>query len=972
MALPTAEDLELIKKLIEEIRISGGDIPSGLEIVNIKTAEDATKAIRILGSASRDVDKTFSSINARLQNIVAEITKSHNPINIATSSYRKLESQLRKIQNDEEGIIDLNKKELTQIKQKVTSEQEVIRRQGERLKTEKLGNNSLTETSIKRLQDTNKITDAEASLLRGYLNQNEVFKEINDTIDKRIIKEGEYTEILGIAGNSAAALKGFLSTMGLGKLNEFLQMDEAMESAKEQAKGLSSVLEQNKDIQEKAVRVSNLQSISDSLSSDKLKQNNEIQKESIELDKLKIKNGQELLNRAQLRAGVGGIELQKKQKALDKIKRKHLDIGKELTANKKKLKGENSELGNMKSTRDALGKSLGVNGEQLTKMGAKTKVLKSLGAGLFKNLAKKLHDPMTYITAIITAVKKLDDLTGKMAKNMNMSMGDSRRMARHLQTSADLTFSTFVTGRGLAETNMELNSSLGMQVEMNHENLATLTKIGKIAGYTSEQKQEINKLGAVSGQQADDFLKSGLGTIKAMTSQKGLALNTKQLFQDMLKASNSIKASLGGNADKLAAAVVEAKALGTTLQVVEGIVSSLIDIEGSFKKELEAELLIGRDLNLERARALALAGEYGEVAKEINREVGNLAEFEKLNVIQQQKLAEAVGMTRDQLSGALIEQEAMEKLSGVEGKNAKEKFDNLVKQVGMEEAKKRLGNDQLADQMAQANLQERMAAAMEKLSEVFLSIADALTPIFSMLMTIGEVVIPIINLALLPIKLIFQGIAEAIQLATDLLTGQAEGPLAVILGIMSAIALTVLAINAAKRISIALGIREKIVALGGLGPALGKASAYIFESLAKIPFGLGIPIAIAAVLGMISMVMGLTSKKGNDIMSPGTGGAGYGSRTLFGPEGAIALNNKDTVIAGTDLFQKGNDVVSLPQDPGDMVQPKQENTPTPQPPVAQPQQQPLPPQKVEVSIDANVSDPYQMGFALDKTESVIA
>jgi len=32
----------------------------------------------------------------------------------------------------------------------------------------------------------------------------------------------------------------------------------------------------------------------------------------------------------------------------------------------------------------------------------------------------------------------------------------------------------------------------------------------------------------------------------------------------------------------------------------------------------------------------------------------------------------------------------------------------------------------------------------------------------------------------------------------------------------------------------------------------------------------------------------------------------------MGPEGAIALNNKDTVIAGTDLFPKGNDVVSGP------------------------------------------------------------
>jgi hypothetical protein len=32
----------------------------------------------------------------------------------------------------------------------------------------------------------------------------------------------------------------------------------------------------------------------------------------------------------------------------------------------------------------------------------------------------------------------------------------------------------------------------------------------------------------------------------------------------------------------------------------------------------------------------------------------------------------------------------------------------------------------------------------------------------------------------------------------------------------------------------------------------------------------------------------------------------------MGPEGAIALNNKDTVIAGTNLFPKGDDVISKP------------------------------------------------------------
>ena len=49
----------------------------------------------------------------------------------------------------------------------------------------------------------------------------------------------------------------------------------------------------------------------------------------------------------------------------------------------------------------------------------------------------------------------------------------------------------------------------------------------------------------------------------------------------------------------------------------------------------------------------------------------------------------------------------------------------------------------------------------------------------------------------------------------------------------------------------------------------------------------------------------------------GGGKGGYGSRVLFGPEGAISFNNKDTIVAGTNLFgNRGgrmNDGIVAPQ-----------------------------------------------------------
>ena len=72
------------------------------------------------------------------------------------------------------------------------------------------------------------------------------------------------------------------------------------------------------------------------------------------------------------------------------------------------------------------------------------------------------------------------------------------------------------------------------------------------------------------------------------------------------------------------------------------------------------------------------------------------------------------------------------------------------------------------------------------------------------------------------------------------------------------------------------------------------------------------PIAALAGIALAGIVGSLiySAVKGNDIMSPGQGSSGYGKRTLLGPEGAIQLNDKDTVIAGTNLF--GNDVKSEP------------------------------------------------------------
>ena len=103
-----------------------------------------------------------------------------------------------------------------------------------------------------------------------------------------------------------------------------------------------------------------------------------------------------------------------------------------------------------------------------------------------------------------------------------------------------------------------------------------------------------------------------------------------------------------------------------------------------------------------------------------------------------------------------------------------------------------------------------------------------------------------------------------------------------------------------NRAKIQLGIQNAIAIFQNKNLLKGIADMAInaFNSASKIPF---IGPALGAAAAATAYALGKSyMSKGDDVMSEG----GYGNRTLMGPKGSIALNNNDTVIAGTNLFPK--------------------------------------------------------------------
>jgi hypothetical protein len=383
-------------------------------------------------------------------------------------------------------------------------------------------------------------------------------------------------------------------------------------------------------------------------------------------------------------------------------------------------------------------------GGDTSKFSNKFKVLKGGVSEMGSQLTKSLKDPLVVIgflvKQLVDTFLSLDTMIGNTAKNMGISYNSAARLNSSFVQMAGNTGNVFVTTKGINESFNQINQALGTNATLSADILVTQTQLVKQAGYSVEAATMLSKLSLATGKPTKDIAANFLGSAKALNLVNGTAINEKQLLEDISGLSKDTLATFASQPGRLAEAAYEARKLGLSLEKLKGTQSALLDIESSIASEFEAEVLTGKQLNLEKARYFALTNDYAGLAKELQKQDITRDSFSKMNVIQQEATAKALGMTAETMGGMLMDQEAMSKLSDVEGKTAKEKFDNLVKEVGLEEAKKQLGDDTLANQMASASTQDKFNASIEKLKELFVTLIDPLMPILGIFGDIAALV----------------------------------------------------------------------------------------------------------------------------------------------------------------------------------------------------------------------------------------
>jgi hypothetical protein len=472
-------------------------------------------------------------------------------------------------------------------------------------------------------------------------------------------------------------------------------------------------------------------------------------------------------------------------------------------------------------------------------------------------------DPLVIITAIGAAMLKNNIKITEFSRSMAMSTEDAKTFAGEFSSIAYSSDDINTTTANLVHNFQDMSEALGFMAKFSKDTLETSTKLQYSLGISAESVANLAGAAEVTGGNFDDQYKNALAISHEAQRELGVRVDLRKVLEQSGKVTGQIRANLGGSIEEIAKAVTKATLFGSTLEDVANMGSKLLDFESSITAELEAEMLIGKNLNLERARAAALAGDQVTLMEELNSQMGSLEDFQNMNVIQQQALASAMGMTGDQLSDILMKQE-------IQGRTAEEL--------------KAMGKDELAAIVEKQDAQQSFNAAVAQLKGLLADSVKFLNPIM-------------------------EGFSFIVQKAVEF-----KGVFLALTGLQ-------LAYIGYQKISKALKVADLALTKKNFFQSLGSLIVEAAKSVAKIPF-IGPALAIAAGAAIYGAFKGYGSK-GDDVMSPGGNASGYGNRTLFGPEGAISLNNKDTVIAGTNLFDKGDDVIS--KGAGEVKIPTQDN-----------------------------------------------
>ena len=261
---------------------------------------------------------------------------------------------------------------------------------------------------------------------------------------------------------------------------------------------------------------------------------------------------------------------------------------------------------------------------------------KKVGA-LGSTLTTFLKRPQAAIGALVIGIGKFAGKFGEVNRELGQSFTQGLNASTLSATGLGFIF------EDTAGTVRELASEFG---GVDAATLSTQANIGLIAQNMGISNKEAVGLTAsftrLNGG-SSDMAANMIATTQEFANQNGII--PAALMQDLAGSAEQFALFGKDGGKNILRAAGYAQKLGVNMATLSGISEGLLDFETSITKELELGAMLGKNINLDRARALAYEGDIEGATKETLRALGGIDAFNKMDYFQKKASADLLGIS---------------------------------------------------------------------------------------------------------------------------------------------------------------------------------------------------------------------------------------------------------------------------------------------------------------------------------------
>ena len=309
---------------------------------------------------------------------------------------------------------------------------------------------------------------------------------------------------------------------------------------------------------------------------------------------------------------------------------------------------------------------------------------------------------------IVQAILRASANVVKLQRALGISADNARDLQESFAVIQLNSEKAYVSSLRLNEAFTTLSSQTGLVANFSDDTLENFIFLTKQLGMSNDQATKMTMLFSLTGKSSEEIYSNIDDTVNAFNKQNKTGISLRAIYKDMATASTSMVVSLGKSPELLMQAALQAERLGLSLSTTEQIMDGLLNFEKSIESELAFQLVTGEQINLNKARGLALENDYAGVLEEIGNLEAIRNAFATGNRIEQQLAADSLNISKEQLAEMVMKYE----------------YQNLLRDEFIA-----LYDEQSYLAMEELSAQESLNMALEKMQASLADIAIKLEPL---------------------------------------------------------------------------------------------------------------------------------------------------------------------------------------------------------------------------------------------------